>query len=118
MVMGGILLKNWQVSLQDPKRVFRYLLITLVALIVADGLITRFLITNNLATEANPFLRTLAGSDDLLAVKLVGSILCAYLLWIIYKRKPRLSLTVTTVCVFCYTVILYWNLCVFFIASY
>ena len=111
-------MKNQQVKLQDTKRVFGCLLIALVAQVMADGLITRFLIVNGLAAEANPFLHSLVGSDLLLIIKLLGSILCACLLWIIYKTKPRTALVVTTICVISYTVILFWNLFVFFVAGY
>ena len=98
------------------KRIFYYLLITLVALVVADGVITRTLIINDLAIESNPFLTTWAESDLLLILKLGGAGLAALILWLTAGRKPKASLVITSVFVAFYTGVLFWNLLVFLIA--
>ena len=53
----------------------RILLGTLVAAIVADGVITKFLVLNRLATEGNPFLQFWVGEDAFLVIKLLGGLL-------------------------------------------
>ncbi|MBN1366825.1 MAG: hypothetical protein JW967_02730 [Dehalococcoidales bacterium] len=98
------------------KRIFYYLLIVLVALVVADGIITRTLIINNMAIESNPFLVEWVGSDLLLILKLSGAGLAAVILWQISQRKPRVSLAVTSIFVAFYIGILFWNLFVYFTA--
>ena len=95
---------------------FYYLLIALVALVTADGVITRFLIANNLATESNPFLRFWSRSDALIFIKLIGAILAAAILWIVYQRKPKLSIIVTAFFVLFYTGVITWNLYAYFIS--
>lgn len=98
------------------KRIFYYLLIVLVALVVADGVITRTLIINDLAIESNPFLTNWVESDLLLILKLTGAGLAASILWLIAGRKPKISLVVTCVFVAFYTGVLFWNLFVYFTA--
>ena len=49
----------------------RRLLVALIALVVSDGVITHFLISNGLGWEANPFLRPLVGGGNFLVLKVV-----------------------------------------------
>ena len=92
----------------------RYLLGTLVALIVSDGLITNFLVTSGLGREGNPFLRNLVGEQVFLVIKVVGALLCAFILWDIYKRQPRMARIASLCFVGLYAVIVSWNLSIFF----
>ncbi len=105
------------IQMDRQKKIFYYLLIVLVALVVADGIITRTLIIHGLAQESNPFLTAWVNSDLLLVIKLAGAGLASAILWLIAKRKPRVSLTITCVFVAFYTVILFWNLLVYFITK-
>ena len=53
----------------------RYVLYTLFALVVADGIFTNFLIVQKLGQEWNPFLKTLIGSEQFLLIKAWGAFL-------------------------------------------
>jgi len=83
---------------------------TLVALVVADGLVTNLLIELGLAHEGNPFLQAWAGMDIFLVFKLLGAFLAALILFDIYKHHPRLSFISALTFVVLYTVIVFWNL--------
>ena len=86
------------------------LLITLITLVVADGVITNFLINEGLATEANPLLNRWVGQDYFPAIKLAGGFLAAVMLWFLWRRRPRLSRVVTISAVVLYTAVVLWNL--------
>ena len=98
-------------------RGMRYLLGALTTLVILDGLISHLLIKNGLAREANPFLATLVGGGNFLVIKVVGALLCAFILWDIYKHRPKLAVISS----FCFTVvyagIVLWNVCLFFVTQ-
>ena len=87
------------------------------ALVVADGVISNFIMTNGFGWEWNPFLRAFVGGESFLQIKVAGAFLSALVLWNIYKKRPQMA----TIGIFCilvfYTVIVYWNLFIFFIAQ-
>ena len=93
----------------------KYLLLTLIALVVSDGLISQFIVRHGLGREGNPFLQTFVSEGNFLLIKLAGALLCALILWNIYKTRPRVALISTLSFVILYTGILYWNLGVFLI---
>ena len=94
----------------------RLLLGTLIVLVVADGLISKFLVTQRFGIEGNPLLRTWVGEDHFLVIKLLGVLLAALILWDIHKRHPKLAFMSTLFFVTSYTLILYWNLFAFLTA--
>jgi len=97
----------------DSRRI-RLLLGTMIALVVADGLISEFLITRGFAYEGNPLLQAWASQNF---IKLLGALLSALILWDIYKHYPRLS-SITTLClVTLYTIIVFWNVIAFSVAQ-
>ena len=96
-------------------RRMKYLLLTLIALVVSDGLISQFIVRHGLGREGNPFLQTFVSEGNFLLIKLAGALLCALILWNIYKTRPRVALISTLSFVILYTGILYWNLGVFLI---
>jgi hypothetical protein len=104
--------------MKTESKIFFYLLIALVALIVADGIITRTLIVSNLAVESNPFLRTWVESDMLLVIKLVGATSAAFILWRVSKIRPKISLAISCLFVIFYIGVIIWNLFVFFTTQY
>ena len=61
-------------------RTVRYLLYVLFGVIVADGLITQFLVTGGHGTEVNPFLRAWVGHGWFLVIKVAGAFLATLLL--------------------------------------
>jgi hypothetical protein len=92
----------------------KYLIGALVVLVVADGLVSHFLINHGLAQEGNPLLVVLVGKWNFLAIKVVGAVVCSVILWDIYKSWPKLALISTSCFVSIYAVIVFWNVGIFF----
>ena len=79
-----------------------------------DGLFTHVFVNNGVVKEGNPLMATLIQSGDFLLLKLLGVALCIPVLWVLYKRFPKLAMaTASSVAVF-YSAILCWNFLVFF----
>jgi len=93
----------------------RYLLSLLGCLVVADGIISNFIVRNGLGREANPFIQSLVGQSSFIFMKLVSAIIGALLLWRVFKKHMRLGLASIILFVMIYTGILWWNLTVWFI---
>ena len=91
----------------------RYFLAILVALVAIDGIISQFLIKSGSVREGNPLLEPVAGGPGFIPLKLFGVLLCAFLLWDIYKAWPRLALTATYCFVGIYSAIVFWNIACF-----
>jgi len=104
--------------LRIESRTVRYTLYVLFGIIVADGLLSQFLVTGGYGLEVNPLLVTLVGREPFLAIKISGAFLSTLLLWIKYNTKPRLVYTITVVALGFYTTIVYWNLFVFLFTAY
>jgi len=100
-------------SLNIKNYTMRLMLYALFGIIVADGLITEFVVTNGHGAEVNPFLRAWVGQEMFLAIKVSGAFLVTLLLWIQYNVKPRLVYIITLVFLAFYTSIVFWNLFVF-----
>jgi O-antigen ligase len=94
----------------------RLFLYTLIGLVVADGLITEFLVKSRFASEGNPFLEQWVGGNYFLVLKAAGAILAALVLWNIGKRSPKLAAVATLCFLIIYTAIIFWNLSVYFLA--
>lgn len=92
------------------RRLMLILLALLVVFVIADGLLTQFLIANGAVREANPFLQSIVGETGFVVLKVVGALLCALILWDIYRRFPRVALVSTSCFVLGYAVIVVWNL--------
>ena len=91
-----------------------YLLAVLIALVFTDGLISNFLIIRRLGREGNPFLQTLVSEWNFLAIKVAGVLLCALILWDIYKPRSKLA-PISCLCfVVLYAGVVLLNLCLFF----
>jgi hypothetical protein len=103
--------------MDDPLRLRRieYLLGTLLGLVVADGLISQFLIKSGLGREGNPLLRTIVAEGNFLIVKMCGAVICVLILWNMAKRAPRLVFIASVSLVSVYTAILFWNLAIYFV---
>jgi len=120
LVTGAFVLLYWKdmnvlkvsESFRIESRTVRYTLYTLFCVIVADGLITEFLVTGGHGSEVNPFLSAWVGHGWFLAIKVSGAFLATLLLWINYNVKPRLVYTITVVFLAFYTSIVFWNLSV------
>lgn len=95
----------------------RILLGTLIALVISDGLITKFLMTHGLGLEGNPFLQSWVGEEKFLVIKVAGALLAALILWDIWKRHATLSFIITSCFVTLYTLIVFWNLFAFCVSQ-
>ena len=102
----------WQTCEEQVK----YLLGLLIIFEIADGLLTHFLITGGIAREGNPFLLPIVGGINFIILKVVGVLICALILWDIYRRAPKLALISTSCFVMFYGVIVLWNLGLFLAA--
>jgi hypothetical protein len=94
----------------------RYLLVLLVVFVISDGFLTEFLIGRGLVREGNPLLQPLVGDTGFLVLKAAGALICAVLLWDIYRRFPRVAMTATWCFVVAYGAILLWNSSMFILA--
>ena len=103
--------------MRNNRGLFFLLLLLLVALVAADGVVTRFLIAHQLGVEANPFLKAWVKSNILLVIKLLGATLAAFILWFLYKIKPRMAWVTTYIFIIIYGLIVLWNILVFYIAT-
>ena len=94
----------------------KYLLVLLIFFNISDGVLTHFLVERGLAREGNPFLLPLVGEPGFIALKVVGVLLCALILWDIYRRFPRVALIATWCFVVAYGAIVLWNSSLFILA--
>jgi len=104
--------------LHIESRTVRYTLYVLFGIIVADGLLSQFLVTGGYGSEINPLLMSLVGQESFLGIKISGAFLATLMLWIKYNASPRLVYTITVVALGLYTTIVYWNLFVFVLTAY
>ena len=104
--------------LRIESRTVRYTLYVLFGIIVADGLISQFLVTGGYGSELNPLMMSLVGGESFLAIKISAAFLATLMLWIKYNASPRLVNTVAVVALGFYTAIVYWNLFVCFLTTY
>jgi hypothetical protein len=86
----------------------------LVILEIADGILTYSSVGNNLVREANPLLRNTAGTGTFLLTKITGALLCALLMWLVYKRFPKISIIASFSITMFYSLVLTWNLNILF----
>ena len=105
------------VSSFSPLRQIKYLLGVLFTLVVADGILSNFLITEGLGREWNPFLQTLVGEESFLLIKVAGALLSVLILWDIYKKWPQAAIKSSICIVVLYTGIVYWNILTFLIGQ-
>jgi hypothetical protein len=99
------------------RRQFICLLVVLVALVVSDGLISQFLVRGGLGSEGNPLLLNWVTEPNFLSIKIAGALICALILWDIYKHWSKIAIIAGSVFVMLYTGILFWNITVFFISQ-
>lgn len=88
----------------------RIILGSLFAAVVADGIITKFIVHNGFASEGNPFLKYWVLEDKFLSVKILGGLLAVFYLWSIYRRHPKLSMCFSSILLAGFTFIVCWNL--------
>jgi len=94
----------------------KYLLILLSGFEILDGVATHFLVNNGLAREGNPLMESIVMEGDFLLLKVIGVLICVFILWGMYKHVPRVALITTSSVVVFYGAVMAWNLGVFFSA--
>jgi hypothetical protein len=97
---------------------FKHLVIVLVLLVIADGLISQFLVVSNIGSESNLLLRDIIRENYFLLLKIAGALLVSVMLWDIFRRHPNIASFVATLCVLIYTGIVYWNIGVLLLSSW
>ena len=103
-------------QLQLKNKTVRLMLYTLFALIVADGLITKFLVTDGYGLEINPFLQAWVEQDMFLALKVSGAFSVILYLWLKHSKQPTSVFMITLLSLLFYTCVIFWNLFVFLAA--
>ncbi len=98
-----------QVFSQGSRKKIIIMLAVLVVLVVGDGLLTQYLVPSGKAEETNPFLAPLIGENSFMILKIVGSILCALILFDIHRRFPKVAFIATWIAVAGYAAIVLWN---------
>jgi hypothetical protein len=88
----------------------RIILGSLFAAIVADGIITKYLVSKGFANEGNPFLGDWVHNDAFYTLKIFGGLLVSVYLWSIYRRHPTLSIAFSCLVLAAYTYVVLWNL--------
>ena len=91
------------------KHKMKYLLGILVGLVTLDGVLTEFLVGKGAAREANPILQPLVGDVGFMVLKVVGALLCAFILWDVHRRYPRVAVISAWIGVAAYSAIIVWN---------
>ncbi|HTY81226.1 MAG TPA: DUF5658 family protein [Dehalococcoidales bacterium] len=93
----------------NGKRKIIALLSALVGLVVIDGVLTNILVGSGSASEANPILEPMVGRTGFMIIKIVGSLLCALILWDVWRRYPRVGTIAAWIAVIGYAAIVVWN---------
>ena len=94
----------------------KVLLGVLISFVILDGLLTELLVNRGVVREINPFLQPLVGDIGFMVLKVVGAVLCALILWDIYRRYPKVAAITTWIAVAGYGIIVIWNTSLFIIA--
>jgi hypothetical protein len=96
----------------------RYLLCLLFSLVVADGIISNFIVQSGLGREGNPFIQSVVGQTSFIFLKLSAAFISALVLWKVFRKHTRLGLISIILFIMLYTAILWWNLTGWFIAQH
>ena len=108
--LGSVIYARIQNKAATQSRNLRLLWGALFALILADGLITEFAVSNDVGYEANPLLADMLGSHKFFFFKLLGSILVILFLRNISKKHYRVGLVSSYIAVILYMIVVFWNL--------
>lgn len=79
-----------------------------------DGIITEVFTRRGLVSEGNIFTRGLVLSGDFLIFKIIVVAVLSAMLWLIYKRYPRLAIGTSIAIAIFYLGVVTWNLLVVF----
>ncbi|MEW6141559.1 MAG: DUF5658 family protein [Chloroflexota bacterium] len=102
-------------SIWRTRKTMLSLLGALVLLVITDGLLTLFLIRSGIGHEGNPFLASWVGNNAFMVLKVAGALLCAGILWDVFRQFPKVGTIATSCFTGFYGLIVAWNIAVFFI---
>lgn len=105
-------------TLLSKIRQARYLLCLLCSLVVADAVISNFIVRSGLGTEGNPFIQSIVGQTSFVFLKISAAFLSSLILWKIFKQHHRLGLVNIVLFVALYTAIIWWNLGIWFVGQH
>ena len=84
-------------------------LCSLLAVQIADGIITALAVGSRVSQEWNPMVAVHAASAYFVIFKIAGALACAAALWLVQLRFPRMALVSANLVVAFYCAVLFWN---------
>jgi hypothetical protein len=87
-------------------------------MVVADGIISNYIVNNGFGTEGNPFIDSIVGKAGFISLKVAAAIISAWIMWRVVRRHLRIGLVSIILFVFLYAAILWWNLYIWFTSSH
>jgi hypothetical protein len=96
----------------------RNLLWLLCCLVVADAVISNFIVRSGFGTEGNPFIQSIVGQTSFIFLKLSAAFFSSLILWQVFSHHRRIGLASIILFVMLFTAILWWNLGIWFIAQH
>jgi len=81
---------------------------------IADGIFTHLLVRGGFVQEGNPLMAVAVREGYFLMLKVIGALLCVWILWLLYRRFRRVALMTTSSIVLFYGAVMIWNLGIFF----
>ena len=108
--LGSVIYARIQRRAEARGRHLRLLWGALFALIMADGIITEFAVSNDVGYEANPLLADMLGSTSFFLFKLLGAVLVILFLRNVSMKHYRVGLIGSCAAVLLYIVVVFWNI--------
>jgi hypothetical protein len=85
------------------------LLVMLACAMLLDTFATQAMVTRGIVSEGNPAMAALVASGRFVAFKVAGALICAGLIWAVYRRFPCLALLSAMGSLLITSVVLLWN---------
>ena len=106
---NGSVIFGKAVSPQATARIFIPLLVLVLVIQIVDAVATHSMVTVGLVKEANPFVSNLINQGLFLPLKLLGLVISAGFLWLIWHKFQRTAIILMIGIVCFYGLILVWN---------
>ena len=87
----------------------KYLLTIMSSLEISDGIFTDFAVGKGFVNEANPLMDSVVSGGHFLFLKAAGALVCVVMLWLVYRKYPRLAKTASSGIILFYTAVIAWN---------
>lgn len=87
----------------------KYLLTIMSGLEISDGVFTDFAVGKGFVNEANPLMDSVVSGGHFLFLKVAGALICAVVLWLLYKKYPRLAKMASSGIIAFYAAVIVWN---------